>query len=91
MRKMSSPEFEVTGHPAVAERAFLRLLYPSHPYGHLAIGSEESLQSLSLEDVVSFHRAVFLPGRATLVVAGALSGLEAFQARAQRIAAAGAQ
>jgi len=28
--------------PAVAERAFLNLLYGTHPYGHLAIGSEET-------------------------------------------------
>ena len=62
--------------PAVAERAFLRLLYPAHPYGHLAIGTEESLRSVSLDDVVSFHRATFVPHRATLVVAGALSHAE---------------
>ena len=59
--------------PAVAERAFLRLLYPSHPYGHLAIGSDASLRELTLEEVVRFHRATFLPWRATLVMTGALS------------------
>jgi predicted Zn-dependent peptidase len=62
--------------PAVAERAFLRLLYPSHPYGHLAIGTDESLRALSLEDVVKFHRSTFMPWRATLVVTGALSHLD---------------
>jgi predicted Zn-dependent peptidase len=59
--------------PAVAERAFLRLLYASHPYGHLAIGSDASLRELTLEEVVRFHKATFLPWRATLVVTGALS------------------
>jgi len=59
--------------PAVAERAFLRLLYPSHPYGHLAIGNETSLRELTLDEVVRFHEATFLPPRATLVIAGALS------------------
>jgi len=59
--------------PAVAERAFLQLLYPSHPYGHLAIGSDASLRALKLDAAVRFHKATFLPGRATLVVAGALS------------------
>ena len=59
--------------PAVAERAFLKLLYPSHPYGHLAIGSDASLRELTLEEVVRFHKATFLPWRATLVVTGALS------------------
>src|SRR6185436_6197728 len=59
--------------PAVAERAFLRLLYASHPYGHLAIGTERSLGGMTLGDVVAFHAMTFRPERATLIVAGALS------------------
>lgn len=59
--------------PAVAERAFLRLLYGSHPYGHLSIGNEAALRALTLDDVSSFHRAAFTPARATLVVAGAMA------------------
>ena len=41
--------------PAVAERAFLRLLYGAHPYGHLAIGNDAALRALSLDDVAAFH------------------------------------
>jgi predicted Zn-dependent peptidase len=59
--------------PAVAERAFLRLLYPSHPYGHLAIGSVDALRTLTREDVVRFHASTFLPSRSTLIAVGALS------------------
>jgi zinc protease len=59
--------------PATAERAFLRLLYGSHPYGHLAIGADAPLRRLSLDDVRSFHAQRFEPSRATLVIAGALS------------------
>jgi zinc protease len=59
--------------PAVAERAFLRLLYPSHPYGHLAIGTDSALRTVTREEVVRFHAATFLPWRATLIVVGALS------------------
>jgi predicted Zn-dependent peptidase len=59
--------------PAVAERAFLRLLYPSHPYGHLAIGTDSALGTVTREEIVRFHEATFLPWRATLIVAGALS------------------
>ena len=59
--------------PAVAERAFLRLLYPSHPYGHLAIGTEGALRTVTREDVVQFHAGTLLPSRATLAVVGALS------------------
>jgi zinc protease len=62
--------------PAVAERAFLRLLYPSHPYGHLAIGTEAALRELTLEEIVRFHAGTFLSWRATLIVAGAMSHAE---------------
>jgi zinc protease len=58
--------------PAVAERAFLRLLYGQHPYGHLAIGNDQALRRLSLRDVAAFHADTFRASRATLVVAGAM-------------------
>ena len=59
--------------PAVAERAFLRLMYGDHPYGHLPIGNAAALTALTLEDVASFHQQRFHPTRATAVVAGPLS------------------
>lgn len=62
--------------PAVAERAFLRLLYPSHPYGHLAIGTDAALRELTLDEVVHFHASTFLAWRATLVVTGSMSHAE---------------
>ena len=58
---------------AVAEQAFLRLLYGTHPYAHLAIGTDSSLRRLTPDDVVSFHARSFQPSRATLVVCGAMS------------------
>lgn len=58
--------------PAVAERAFLRLLYHDHPYAHLPIGTDAALRRLSLRDVVACHRASYQPSRAVLVVAGPL-------------------
>ena len=62
--------------PAVAERAFLRLLYPAHPYGHLAIGTDAALRALTLDEVIHFHTATFLPWRATLIVTGEMSHAE---------------
>ena len=59
--------------PAVAERAFLRLMYGEHPYGHLPIGNALALGVLELEDVAAFHAARFRPSRATIIVAGPLS------------------
>jgi predicted Zn-dependent peptidase len=59
--------------PAVAERAFLRLMYGTHPYGHIAIGAERPLRAMTLTEVSNFHEATFRPSRATLVIAGAMS------------------
>ena len=58
---------------ALAERAFLRLLYGAHPYGHLSIGSVSTLDALSVDDVHRAHAALFRPERSTLIVVGALS------------------
>jgi zinc protease len=55
---------------AVADRAFVRLLYGSHPYGHTPLGTEPSLSSLTIDDVQTFHQAMMRPTDATLVVAG---------------------
>jgi zinc protease len=56
--------------PAMAERAFLRLLYGEHPYGHLSIGADASLRGLAVRDVEMFHRSVYRPAGAVVVVAG---------------------
>ena len=56
--------------PALADRAFARLLYANHPYGHLPIGTEESLQSMMLGEVSGFHGSMFAPSRMTIVAAG---------------------
>lgn len=62
--------------PALAERAFVQLLYRGHPYGHLSIGSEASLKALQLDDVAAFHRGAYSPAGATIVAAGDLSHAE---------------
>ncbi len=56
--------------PALADRVFARLLYPDHPYGHLPIGTEESLRSMVLGEVSGFHETMFAPSRMTIVAAG---------------------
>jgi zinc protease len=55
---------------ARCEQAFLRVVYGSHPYGHLAIGTTASLRAISRDDIVAFHQSVYRPDLATLVVAG---------------------
>jgi zinc protease len=43
---------------------------PDHPYYHQVIGSMEDLTAASVNDVRSFFRTYYVPGNATLVVAG---------------------
>jgi predicted Zn-dependent peptidase len=61
---------------AVAERAFLRLLYGTHPYGHAPLGNEEALRAITLDDAVAFHAAMFRPSQSTVVVAGGMRHAE---------------
>ena len=55
---------------AVADRTFVRLLYGSHPYGHTPMGTEESVATLTVEDVRRFHAAAVRPETATLLAVG---------------------
>ncbi len=57
---------------ALAELTFLRLLYGTHPYSHLAIGTDATLRRVTADDVVTFHARAFQPSRATLIVCGAM-------------------
>ena len=44
------------------------LFDPSHPYGHVPIGSMEDLDAASLDDVVRFHATWYGPDNAVLTV-----------------------
>jgi predicted Zn-dependent peptidase len=58
---------------AVAEQTFLRLVYGSHPYAHLPIGTDASLRRVTSDQIVSFHAGAFEPTRSTLVLCGAMT------------------
>ena len=64
---------------AVAEQTFLRLVYGTHPYAHLAIGTDVSLRRVTPDDVVAFHARSFQPSRSTLIVCGAMRHDELLQ------------
>lgn len=55
---------------AMADRAFARVLYGAHPYGHLSLGSEAALNALTIENTRTLHAAMFTPAGATLIVVG---------------------
>ncbi len=55
----------------IAELILPDALYPpGHPYHHPVIGSHEDLQAASLQDVKDFFATYYVPGNASLVVAG---------------------
>ena len=55
---------------AMADRAFARVLYGSHPYGHLSLGTEAALNAMTVDATKALHAAMFTPAGATLVVVG---------------------
>ena len=56
---------------AQADALLRALLYPpGHPYHHRVLGTEESLEALSLEAVRAFHERFYRPGGAVTAVAG---------------------
>ena len=55
---------------AIADRAFARVLYGAHPYGHLSLGSEPALTSMTVDAARAMHAAMFTPDRATLIIVG---------------------
>lgn len=55
---------------AVADRAFLRSVYGTQPYGHAPAGTETALARITLDDVRAFHAAHYAPRRWTLIAAG---------------------
>jgi zinc protease len=59
---------------AVAGRLLRRLVFHEHPYGRPVTGTDASLQAITRDDVVAFHRAAYRPERAIVAVAGDVTG-----------------
>lgn len=55
---------------ALADRAFARIVYGSHPYGHLSLGSEEAVTAMTVDQARELHAAMFVPSGSTLVIVG---------------------
>ncbi len=65
---------------ARADALLRALIYPpGHPYHHRVLGTEETLDTLSSEEVQVFHEAFYRPAGAVIAVAG---GVELGQVRA---------
>jgi predicted Zn-dependent peptidase len=58
---------------AIADRAIMQVVYGTHPYAHMALGTEESLRQLTIETVKQFHAALYCPSNATVIASGDLT------------------
>ena len=61
---------------AVLDAYFYGYLYGKHPYGRPDSGDENSLKTITREDVVAFHKAHYTPDNTVLVIAGDFSSPE---------------
>lgn len=55
---------------AMADRAFAHVVYGTHPYGHLPLGSEAEVSTMTVDRARALHAALFTPRGATLVIVG---------------------
>ena len=62
----------------IAFRVMYPALYgPSHPYGHVPLGTEDALKKITRDDIAGFYRSSYSPANAALVLAGDLTEAEA--------------
>ena len=60
--------------------AFREGFYRSHPYARPTFGEPASLDSITRQDIVAFHAAYYLPGKAVLAICGGVDQVRARRA-----------
>jgi zinc protease len=60
----------------VAEKAFLRALFPANPYGHPVEGTPASIVKLTRDAVMRFYQSYYHPNHAILAVVGDITAEE---------------
>jgi zinc protease len=61
----------------IAGRTFHRMLYRDHPYAHRSTGEIPTIQKLTRQDLVEFHRRQYVGDRAVVAIVGDLARTEA--------------
>ncbi len=67
----------------IAGAAFERLVTGGHPYGLPSAGTPESVKGLTRDDLVAFHKRLYVPNDSILAIVGDVKAADAF-ARAER-------
>jgi len=55
---------------SVAEKAFVKEVFGSHPYGRPVEGSVESIDRITRKDIIEFHSAYYLPNHTIIGIGG---------------------
>lgn len=61
---------------AIVSKAFYEAVFGKHPYGRPVEGTEESLDSITREDISAFHKEHYLPNNTIITVVGDVSRSE---------------
>ncbi|MDN5752450.1 MAG: insulinase family protein [Nitrosospira sp.] len=61
----------------IADRALMKMLYGSHPYGLRGSGEVDSVRALRREDLMDFYRSRYTAGEAVISIMGDVSRAEA--------------
>ncbi|MCG2633713.1 MAG: insulinase family protein [Gammaproteobacteria bacterium] len=63
---------EAQSPEAVANRAYQKALYGSHPYGSLPSGTTESITDIRREQIIAFHQRYYVAAGALVAIVGDL-------------------
>lgn len=63
----------------VANLTFFQMLYQHHPYAHLGLGNQETVNKISLDEVRDFYKKYFVANNAIIVLVGAIDKHQAEQ------------
>lgn len=55
---------------AIAENLFYKNLYGDHPYAHSSIGTKATLESISRDDLIAFHKQYYVGKNAVVAIVG---------------------
>jgi zinc protease len=60
----------------VASKEFKKAMFGTHPYGRLIMGSEETLNRITKNNLVDFHKRYYVPNNAIMTVVGDITAEE---------------
>jgi zinc protease len=75
---LGSLQVQQESAPYLANAAFERVVFGDHPYGLPETGTPESVQGITRDDLIAFHRERWAPNGAILAVVGDIQPADAF-------------